>query len=253
MKLEVTGQGPSLLYLHEWGFPAQSWKRQVDHFRAKYRNVVPDFNLAEYPPEWSHEDVFERLCDGLMQRLEAGDQAPRAVIAHGFGAFLAYELMDRGLNPESLVLVGGLVRFTNAEGYLSGLPQERVASMRKALQMDAREMLRRYAQFAFSGADETVPDPGELALPHHASEFLKVTFDALISHDYADVVPRLPCRTLLIHGDQDRLSPIWQGELLRKLLRKSEFYLCKGAGHAPNLTQFATVNRRIEQFLEQAT
>src|SRR5262245_30467570 len=215
MKVEITGQGPTLLFLHDWGFPAQSWKRQVEFFRAKYRNVVPDYNLTDCPPDWSHEDVFDRLCAGLMEGMEAGDQAPRALVAHGFGAFVAYELIDRGLNPEALVLLGGLVRFTNAEGYLSGLPQERVSSMRKALQMDSREMLRRYAQFAFSGTDETVPDAAELALPFQASEFLKITFDALISHDYADVIPRLPCRSLLIHGDQDRVSPIWQGELLR--------------------------------------
>jgi pimeloyl-ACP methyl ester carboxylesterase len=136
---------------------------------------------------------------------------------------------------------------------MSGLSQDRVSSMRKALQTDAREMLRRYAQFAFSGVDEAVPGPAELAMPYNAAEFLRVTFDALISHDYADVIPKLPCRALIIHGEHDRISPIWQGELLRKLFKQSEFYLCRGAGHAPFLTQFVAVNRRIEQFLEPST
>jgi pimeloyl-[acyl-carrier protein] methyl ester esterase len=253
MKVEITGRGPTLLYLHDWGFPGQSWARQVEFFRAKYRNVVVDFNLTECPAELGHEDLLGHLCDDLLAQLEPGDRTPRAVIAHGFGTFLAYELIDRGLNPDALVLLGGLVRFTNTEGYLSGLPQERVSAMRKALQADAREMLRRYAQFAFSGADEAVPDATELALPYQAADFLRLTFDTLISHDYADVIPRLPCRALIIHGEHDRISPIWQGELLRKLFRQSEFHLCRGAGHVPFLTQFAAINRRIEQFLEPGT
>ncbi len=253
MKLDATGQGPTLLYLHDWGFPAQGWVRQVEYFRAKYRNVVVDYNLPAPLADVGHADVLDRLCDELLERLGPQQNAPRALIAHGFGAFLAYELIDRGLAPEGLVLLGGLVRFTNAEGYLSGLPQERVASMRRALQADPREMLRRWAQFAFSGAEESLPDPVDLALPYQAAEFLKLTFDALISHDYAEVIPTLPCRALIIQGEHDRLSPVWQGELLRKLFRQSVFHLCKGAGHAPFITQFAAVNRRIEQFLEAGT
>ncbi len=253
MKLESTGQGPTLVYLHDWGIPAQAWARQVEYFRAKYRNVVVDYHLASPPAATEHGDLLERLSEDLMQQLGPADRAPRALIAHGFGAFLAYELIDRGLAPEALVLIGGLVRFTNAEGYLSGLPQERVAAMRRALHTDPREMLRRWAQFAYSGGDEAVPDPAELALPYAAAEFLKVAFDTLISHDYAEVIPKLPCRALIIQGEHDRLSPVWQGELLRKLFHQSVFHLCKGAGHVPFITQFAAVNRRIEQFLEAGT
>jgi pimeloyl-ACP methyl ester carboxylesterase len=222
----------------------------VEFFRGKYRNVVVDYNLAAPPAGLGHEALLDFLSDQLLERLHAESRPPRAVIAHGFGAFLAYELIDRGLAPEGLVLLGGLVRFTNAEGYLSGLPQERVASMRRALQADPREMLRRWAQFAFSGAEESLPGPVDLALPYQAAEFLKLAFDALISHDYADMIPALPCRALIVQGEHDRLSPVWQGELLRKLFRQSVFHLCKGAGHAPFITQFAAVNRRIEQFLE---
>jgi pimeloyl-ACP methyl ester carboxylesterase len=253
MKIGVTGSGATLLYLHDWGFPGQAWERQVEYFRARYRNVVLDFNLTACPEALEHGELLDHLCNLALEQLSQSDQSPRAVIAHGFGAFLAYELIDRGMTPEALVLIGGLVRFTNAEGYLSGLPQERVSSMRKALQTDAREMLRRYAQLAFSGEDESWPGVVNLALPYAATDFLRLSFDALITHDYAEMIPKLPCRALIMQGEHDRLCPVWQGELLRKLFRRSVFHLCKGAGHAPFLTQFAVVNRRIEQFLEQGT
>jgi len=253
MRWEATGQGAPLLWLHDWGFPSQGWVRQGEYFRAKYRNLVADYHTHQVPHTLDHEAALDWICDGLLERLDPSDRAPRALVAHGFGAFLAYELIDRGLNPQSLVLIGGLVRFTNAEGYLSGLPQQRVATMRRALQTDSREMLRRYAQFSFSGADETLPDAIEMALPYPAAELLRVTFDALISHDYTEVIPKLPCPALIIQGEHDRLSPVWQGETLRKLFKRSVFHLCRGAGHAPFVTQFAAVNRRIEQFLEQGT
>jgi pimeloyl-[acyl-carrier protein] methyl ester esterase len=250
MKLDVTGQGPTLVYLHDWGFRGQSWGRQVEYFRPRFRNVVVDYNMDYIAPDRTHEGLFDDLCGSLLEALGPGDAAPLAVLAHGFGAFLAYELMERGLTPQRLVLMGGLVRFTNAEGYLSGLPPERVSVMRKALHEDPLEMVRRYYHFAFSGNGESTPDEVAQALPFQALDFLKLAFDTLISHDYAEVIPRLPCRALIVQGEDDRISPVWQGELLRKLLRDSTFYLCKGAGHAPFLTHYAAVNRRVDQFLE---
>jgi pimeloyl-ACP methyl ester carboxylesterase len=111
-------------------------------------------------------------------------------------------------------------------------------------------MLRHYHQLAFSAAEEGSPETRP-PVPYESEAFLKIAFDTLASHDYVEVLGHLECRVLVVQGEEDRLCPVWQGELLRKHLRQSAFYLCRGAGHVPFVTQYAQVNRRIEQFLEE--
>ncbi len=255
MNIEVVGQGPALIYLHGWGFQPQVWNRQVEFFRSRYRNVVVDYNLEQVPEGLTHESLLETLCGQFqtaMQGRLAADERPKAIIAQGLGSFIGYELIERGWDPECLVLAGGLVRFTNDGAYMSGQSPERAAAMRKALHDDPKQMLRQYHRLAAGGTDS--PLPAELAqgLPFNALEFLTLAFDTLLSHDYLDFIPKLPCRALVVQGENDKLSPVWQGELLRKLLRRSSLFLCREAGHLAFLTHYAEINRRIEQFLDEA-
>jgi pimeloyl-ACP methyl ester carboxylesterase len=249
MKLDMVGQGPALIYLHDWGFQTDVWRRQVDFFRGRYRNILIDYALDPLPADVTHETLLERVCEAIEARLDPADRTPKAILAHGLGAYVAYELMQRGVVPGALVLLGGFVRFTNGGAYLSGLAPERVAELRKELHEDSRQMLRHYRQLALSAADETVPE-AQQPIPFESADFLKVAFDTLASHDYVDVLDHLTCRALVIQGEEDRLCPVWQGELLRKRLKHSAFFLCRGAGHVPFATQYAQVNRRLEQFLE---
>jgi len=250
MKLDRVGQGPALLYLHDWGFQAEVWRRQVEFFRGRYRNILIDYTLDPLPEGITHETLLERVCEGIEGLLDPAERKPKAILAHGLGAFVAYELMQRGVEPGALVLLGGYARFTNGGSYLSGLSPARVADLRKELQADARRMLRHYHQLAFSAADEPLPEARQ-PIPYEAAGFLKVAFDTLASHDYLDVLDHVACRSLVVQGEEDRLCPVWQGELLRKRLKQSAFFLCRGAGHVPFATQYAQVNRRLEQFLEE--
>lgn len=252
LRIEAVGQGPPLLYLHDWGFGSQVWTHQVDYFRARYRNCLVDYNLERLPENVGYDEVPAHLCEAIGARWEDTARAPRAIVASGFGACLAYELIERGWRPEALVLFGGLVRFTNGESYLSGLPGTRVAEMRQALQATPQLMLTAYYRSAFSGDGEEVPRELARAVPLNALGFLRLAFDTMISHDYRDLAAQLPVRTLLVQGEADAIVPIWQGQLLRRLLRRSELHLCAGAGHMPFFTRYAAINRRVARFLDAA-
>ncbi|MBI4084093.1 MAG: alpha/beta hydrolase [Candidatus Lambdaproteobacteria bacterium] len=250
MKVTIIGQGQPVLYLHGWGFDSQVWNRQVDFFRSRYANWLVDYNLAPAPADLTRENFFDRLCAPLLKRCADAGKPPAAVLANGLGAFLAYELIERGLAPERLVLCGGLLRFTNDEHYGSGVASQRVAAMRQALAANPRRMLSAYYHFVFSGRGEEPPRDLMECMPLNAVEFLRLAFDVLISYDFQELVPTLRLRTLVVHGEDDKASPIWQGQLLGKLLPDAALHRCKGAGHLPFVTHYAAVNRLIAQFIE---
>ncbi|MBI3992416.1 MAG: alpha/beta hydrolase [Candidatus Lambdaproteobacteria bacterium] len=248
MKIDKVGQGRPLVYLHDWGFTSQAWNHQVDFFRARHCNILVDYNADRLHPGASHETLLDDLSTELHEALLS--QPPAVLMAHGFGSFLAFELIERGLPVEALVLFGGLVRFTNDNDYLSGIARERVAGMRKALHENPRKMLLGFYQFVFSGQDETPPAELTRAMPVNSLDFLKMSFDAMISHDYRDMLGAFGCRALVVQGEDDKVTPLWQGELIRKLMRNASLELCKSTGHAPFITRYASVNRRVAQFLE---
>lgn len=248
MKIESIGQGRPLIYLHDWGFTSQVWYRQVEFFRPHYQNILIDYNLERMAQGVTHESLLESLSEDILAQLDG--QAAHAVLANGLGCFLAFELLDRGLHTDALVLFGGLVRFTNDDTYLSGLRQERVSAMRKALHSNPRKMLTGYYQFVFSGEGESPPDELTQSMPLNSLDFLKASFDAMISHDYHDMLPQVSCPTLIMHGDADKVAPLWQGEAVRKLMPNAALEVCKSAGHVPFLTHYPAVNRRVARFLE---
>ncbi|MCZ6554158.1 MAG: alpha/beta hydrolase [SAR324 cluster bacterium] len=252
LTIEAIGQGRPILYLHGWGFDSQIWHRQVDFFRSGYRNCVVDYNLRDLPPEITYDTLLDHLCTLILERWDDPGTPPYSVFASGFGAFLAYELIERGVRPACLVLFGGPVRFTNDERYLSGLPPHQVSAMRRRLHQHPRAMLGDYYRLAFSGDGERAPQDLLAAPPTHALEFLKLAFDTLITHDFQELLPDLAVRSLIVQGDSDRLTPVWQAQLLRRLIGDAELWLCRGGGHLPFVTRYAHLNRRISRFLDDA-
>ena len=59
--------------------------------------------------------------------------------------------------------------------------------------------------------------------------------------------------TLLIWGDKDTITPLWQGEKLNKTIPRSSLTVLKGLGHIPQIEDPVSFNRTLLPFLlEQA-
>jgi pimeloyl-ACP methyl ester carboxylesterase len=57
--------------------------------------------------------------------------------------------------------------------------------------------------------------------------------------------------TLLIWGDQDSITPLWQGEKLKKIISTSSLNVLKGLGHIPQIEDPVQFNNSLLPFLEQ--
>lgn len=65
--------------------------------------------------------------------------------------------------------------------------------------------------------------------------------------NYAD----LTMPVLLIWGDKDELTPLWQGEALQKLYRNADLVIVPNAGHIPYLEDTARFNGVLLNFLTE--
>jgi pimeloyl-ACP methyl ester carboxylesterase len=60
---------------------------------------------------------------------------------------------------------------------------------------------------------------------------------------------RMRCPSLVIHGDDDHITPVRRGEELARLAG-SELLRMPGSGHEPQCREPEAVNRHIDDFLE---
>jgi 3-oxoadipate enol-lactonase len=65
-------------------------------------------------------------------------------------------------------------------------------------------------------------------------------------------LPQIAARTLVVHGDSDRLIPPANGDLIAKRIRGAKFVLIPNAGHIFSTDQSAATHREVLAFLSSS-
>jgi pimeloyl-ACP methyl ester carboxylesterase len=81
---------------------------------------------------------------------------------------------------------------------------------------------------------------------------LRVMARASAGADLRDVLPRVAVPTLVIHGKQDRRSPLSVSEALHAGIPNSRLAVIDGAGHLTNMEAPEEFNRLLREFLHEA-
>jgi 3-oxoadipate enol-lactonase len=74
-------------------------------------------------------------------------------------------------------------------------------------------------------------------------------WEAWDSFDLGDQLQEIDCPVLVLHGSDDALSPVSNGEALVNQLPNATFHLMGGIGHSPNVEDARVFNQVIEDFL----
>jgi len=67
--------------------------------------------------------------------------------------------------------------------------------------------------------------------------------------DQSAAAKAVTARTLIVHGSEDRLTPVAEAELLAQLVPRSRLELIPGAGHLPHLDEPDRFDRAVVSFL----
>jgi pimeloyl-ACP methyl ester carboxylesterase len=72
----------------------------------------------------------------------------------------------------------------------------------------------------------------------------------VVNEDLLPYAARVTVPTLLFWGDQDKDTPLWQGELLEKTIPDAGLIVHKGAGHYSYLDRLADTVRVMDYFFK---
>ncbi len=245
------GTGPPLVLLHGIYGDSRYWLPQLeglsDHFTVVAWDA-PGAGDSDDPPESYGFAEYADCLAGLIRELGLG--RPN-VCALSYSGGIALELYRRhsGL-PATLILVGA---YAGWGGSLSADAVER--RLRRALaQADrggeaaARDFVPEL--FAERADDELVEEAIAMSASFHPAG-LRVMARASAAADLREVLPEVSVPTLVIHGREDRRSPLEVSEALHAGIPGSRLAVVEGAGHMTNLEAPDEFNCLVREFLGQ--
>lgn len=243
VNVRVMGDGDPVLILHGWGASIESVAPILNRLAPLGYHVhaldLPGFGKSGLPPvSWGVADYAQFV----VHYLESVNLARVDLIGHSFGGRISIVLgADYAERVNKIVL-------TDSAGVI-GLPNGR---------QQLRQTVGRAVKgvFALPGLNTFQPAVQRWYWDRYASEDyrnagpLAPTFLRVVQEDLLPRAARIKASTLLIWGDQDQDTPLWQGQLLEKTIPDGGLVVFKGAGHFAYLDRIDDFIRIVDTFFK---
>ena len=252
--VEEAGEGPAVLFLHEFAGDIRSWEPQVRFLSRQYRCVA--FNARGYPPsDVPAEDASysqDRARRDAIAVMDARGIKRAHLVGHSMGAYTALHMAIRNRDRIASVTVAGC-------GWGSDpAKREESAQLCRDIARMFREdgieaAARAYADFPMRWTHRAKDPRGwaEFArwLAEHSAEgsaltMLNVQMKRPTLADMEPELKRLDVPVLIVLGDED--EPCLAGSLIMKrTIPTAALYVVPRAGHTINSEEPAAFNAAL--------
>lgn len=239
----VGGEGKPLVMLHGWGSSSRVMKplaKSLLHLRKVYLIELPGFGKSSEPPDaWGIDDYADMTVD-FINTIQA-EQVD--FLVHSFGGRIILKLLARNDIKTSI----GKVLITGGAGMKPNISwkvyfKKNLAKLLKmpflilpdSLQIRGLERLRKTALWKKLGSS----DYSKL------SGVMRGTFVKSVNEHLDDLLPAIDHEILLLWGEHDDATPLYQARRMEDGLKNSALVVIKGAGHYAFLDkpkQFASI------------
>lgn len=237
----IVGEGVPIVALHGWGANIELMQPLADQLAPKgYKVFVPDmpgFGRTPPPPSaWSVYDYAQFIIDYFAAHNI--DQAH--LIGHSFGGRLGLILgANHADKLKKLVLIdsaGVLPRKSSSRNFRLTLYKTIRDMLYKVGAKSTADQLRAWYNNRYASAD------------YKNAGVLRETFLKVINEDLLPYAERIRLSTLLIWGEADQDTPLWQGQLLEKTIPDAGLVTFPNAGHYSYLEHLAETVRIVDYF-----
>ena len=272
--------GPPILLIHGTGAWSELWRETMTFLAGQgYRAIAIDVPPFGYSEKLAGVDAFrrERQARRLAGVLDALGVEKATILAHSVGSRPAVELALAAPDRiRALVLVDPALGFApRRQGEPPRFEQNDPPALQRAFfaarplrdallgATASNPLLTRRVFEGFVSRREAVTDERVAVLRRPLSvelttrsygdwfENLMTGADSSLSSDFGRF-RTFAMPVLLVWGDTDSVTPLWQGEDLHALIPGSTLEIVRGAGHIPHLEDPAAFQRALGPFLRTA-
>ncbi len=222
-----------LLFIHGAGASPLVWRLQLLHFKDAMAVELPGH------PNGTGCDTIEEYAAPVEDYVEKKSVKNPVLVGHSMGGAIAITLALRHPDLTGLVLVGTGARLRVHPELLSKINE------------NYEEASKLIATWSVS------PSSDPVIADRIAREMLqvnpKVTYGDFMACDKFDRmkdVAKIICKTLIIVGADDRMTPVKYSKYLHEKIANSKLVVIPGGGHSVMLEKHRAFNDALQAFLD---
>jgi len=242
----AVGDGQPVLALHGWGGSIQSFWPVAERLSPQGYRVhildLPGFGQSAPPPHtWGVMD-YARFVEAYM---ESAGLEQAAILGHSFGGRIALILAATYPQRVRKMILADSAGLRTPPTARQALRNVAARTVRGALTLAHLDRVRTALQERYNARYASED--------YLATGALRETFLRVIEEDLTGYAARVHVPTVLIWGDQDADTPLWQGRKLEELIPDAGLIVFQGAGHFAYLERLADYVRIVDHFLNDGS
>ena len=247
---ERAGSGPLVVFLHGIGGNRSNWHAQLDALADEFCAVAWDARGYGDSGEGPGTLRFGDFADDVVRLLDHLGAAQAHVVGLSMGGMIAQDLCARhGERVATLTLVD------SSSGFGGARQADRDEFLARRLEPLERGLTP--ADIAPALVDVLVAARAPEAVRHQVQASVaalrtgpyRQALAAIVTTDFRPVLPGIGVPTLVIVGDEDRVTPPVNSEELTRAIPGAQLVTIPGAGHLSNLDQPQAFEAALRPFL----
>ena len=251
---EVRGKGPPVVLLHPFPCHHEFWNPVSGALDSRYRLILPDLRGHGASEIGDGPAFMQKHAADLARVLDALDIGKTAFVGCSIGGYILFEFWRRYRSRVTAIALCNTRPQADTAEARANRPRGAAAVLEQGAEPFFETMI---PKLMGSTTVSTRPDlvGGALAMMRSMSaEDINLVQRGMAERpDSTGDLKSIDVPALIVIGDQDALSSLADGELMRQNIRNSRLKVIPKAGHYAPWEQPEAVGPLLRQFLDEVT
>ncbi len=241
---------PPIVLIHGFPFSSEMWKPQIDFLKTKHHVIAYDVRGHGNSEDGDGQYTIEFFVDDLIALLDRLKIGKAILCGLSMGGYIALRAIER--NPDRVAAL--VLCDTGPQADSNEVKIRRAANIKSVKMNGVKAFADSFVKAVFA--------PSSLKSKPFEVEAIRKIIEANSEVGICGTLLALACRTdttdsldlirvptLIMVGEEDRVTPQKLSELMDSKIPGSYFHVLKGAAHLSNLENPEDFNRHLEEFL----
>lgn len=246
----IEGSGPPLVLLHGMGNNSKSWIHQMDYFKKRFTVIAwdaPGYGGSSDPTE--EFQYFSQFSDHLKRLLDYLSIHNVFLLGHSMGAAVAIDFSIRFPEMVNKLIIAaptrGSAALTTDENFKKRTQRHNLID-----EIAPKDIARtRVPRLLSVNPSESVQKYAIEIMSEVRSSGYKSVANGLFHLNQMDEYSKVSKPTLIMCGEEDRVTPVSESEIIVRNIVGSRLVVIPGAGHLCYMEKQDIFNECLMKFL----
>lgn len=250
---EIRGSGPPVVLLHPFPCHHEFWNPVAEALDSRYRLILPDLRGHGDSEIGEGPALMQKHVGDVARVLDAAGVAKAAFVGCSIGGYILFEFWRRFRERvTSLALCDTRPQSDTADGRANRL-KAAAAVLEQGTEPFIESMIPKLMGRTTVSTRPDLVDGARAMMRKMSAEDISLVLRGMAERpDSVADLKSINVPTLIVIGEEDVLSTVADGELMRQNIARSELKVVPKAGHYAPWEQPELVGKVLRQFLDDA-